>query len=130
VTGCGSWRAITPPAPPAPPPAAQEPARPPAQEIGSVRVRLADGGAFEVRHATLDADSVRGEWIVAQRGERGGGPVAFARADVRAIERHRVDGTATAIILFGVGVTAALVAALGGTKPHPPILLPAHATHP
>jgi hypothetical protein len=81
AAGCSTWRA-TPLPEPAPPAHA-------VQELGTVRVHLADGRTFELRHAIADGDSLRGDVTVDQRKAYGGTRTAFALRDVQSIESQR-----------------------------------------
>lgn len=67
----------------------------------TLRLHTADGRIYTVKGAWVRADSVLG-W---SRGH----PVALAAADITKMERQKVDGVKTGVL---VGVVAALVAGL------------------
>ena len=105
VLGCSSWRRvrITEPAPVESSASARA-----SGEFGKkVRILRADGHWVELRHATMDGDSLRGF------AEPGGAPVAYSREDVLTIEARRGSaGKTIALVLGAVVVTGGTVALL------------------
>ncbi|MCL7971460.1 MAG: hypothetical protein M8866_05090 [marine benthic group bacterium] len=71
---------------------------------GSVTLTLLDGDELKMRHAAVEADSVRGQ---IQRTARLGGPiwadtVAVAIAEIEGVEVSESDGAATAGLIVAI----------------------------
>jgi len=100
LAGCSSWHATNVPEP--------APAPSPTRDLGTVRVRLADGRSFRLEHARVDADSLRGTVPRAERTPLTTGRAAFALGDVRSFEVQRISAGRT------VGLVVFLAVTVGG----------------